>query len=123
MDHLGFSLTVAWELWMDFLYLYLFLVVFFIGIPLIVSIFTQNDILSSFLGKATSMFKVIFYFLFAVFTLFIDHSTGQLNIGFNVEGGLNYKLPDKITLTQFLLIPISLLECINNFIDLIKPQN
>lgn len=62
MDHLGFSLTVAWELWMDFLYLYLFLVVFFIGIPLIVSIFTQNDILSSFWAKLLQCLKLYFIF-------------------------------------------------------------
>ncbi|XRD23462.1 hypothetical protein AABM34_12995 [Lysinibacillus fusiformis] len=65
--------------------------------------------------KYFAMFKCFFYLLLAVLTLLLDVTVVNDKIT-----DIDFFLPDKLTIGQFLLIALSVLESCSNLVDVLK---
>ncbi|MCK1987173.1 hypothetical protein MPH48_03545 [Lysinibacillus fusiformis] len=105
MEILKLDLDIYWDLMLPIIILILFGGIY--------GAISKSQLIN--FEKYFAMFKCIFYLLLAVLTLFLDVAVVNDKIT-----SIDLSLPDKLTIGQFLLIALSVLESCSNLVDVLK---
>ncbi|MER2048992.1 MAG: hypothetical protein ABTA23_12170 [Solibacillus sp.] len=105
MEILKLDLDIYWDL--------MFPIIFFILSGGIIGLIYKSQLIN--FEKYIAMFKFIFYLVLAVLTLLLDVTVVKDKIE-----NIDFIIPDKLTIGQFLLITLSVLEAGSNLVDFLK---